>query len=149
MKGFEHLATSGTHQPRSMVKVVNAAIGERLRQFGVGLLDAAGVPTNIPMETPSQAKGHWRKKAKTAAAQRARMRREVARWLEAHGPVMRITVTRVAPRRLDEPNLGAALKHAIDGLSDALRIDDGSRAVEWVLKQRKGQATVEWEVKAL
>lgn len=127
---------------RKQADAINAA-------FGQTLTDSAGIPTNIPLETPSQRRGeHWRTKADLAKAQRSKMRREVAKWLEAHGPVLRITVTRVAPRRLDEPNLGQALKHAIDGLSDALRLDDGSRAVEWVLQQRKGQPAVEFQIEA-
>ena len=72
------------------------------------------------------------------------MRREAKKWLAVTGPLLVITVTRVAPRRVDQPNLGSALKAAIDGISDALRIDDGSEAVEWRLEQRKGPAAVEF-----
>ena len=102
------------------------------------------------IQTPSQRRGeHWRTRADRAKAQRSKMRRDASVWLDSNGPVLQITVTRVAPRRLDEPNLGQALKHAIDGLSDALRIDDGSRAVRWVLQQRKGPAAVEFTIEAI
>lgn len=144
---WSHLAKPATY--RNSWRELAPALVRAYRPADEYLLDSAGIPTNVPMTTPSQARGHWRDKAKMAAAQRSKMRREVAKWLESNGPVLRITVTRVAPRRIDEPNLGAALKHAIDGLSDGLRLDDGSRAVEWVLKQRKGQAAVEWKIGAI
>lgn len=115
------------------------------------MLDTAGIPTNIPMETPNtkNRREHWRPRADRTAAQRAKTRKAVAKWLEANGPVLRITVTRVAPRRIDQTNLGAALSAVVDGIADALRLDDGSLAVDWVLRQRKGRAAVEWEIGAV
>lgn len=128
-------------QPKTHAEKVREALLD-------GRLDAASAA--VALQTPSQRRGeHWRTKADRAKAQRSKMRRDVGIWLDANGPILQITVTRIAPRRLDEPNLGQALKHAIDGLSDALRIDDGSRAVRWVLQQRKGQPAVEFTIEAI
>ena len=54
-----------------------------------------------------------------------------------NGKLARITLRRVAPRRLDTGNLPAALKHVQDGVCDALGIDDGDQAIEWRYDQRK------------
>lgn len=53
----------------------------------------------------------------------------------------RVTITRVSPGRLDpHDGLGAALKGVIDGIAEALGIDDGDeRRVRFVPAQRKGR----------
>jgi hypothetical protein len=53
----------------------------------------------------------------------------------------RVRVTRISPGRLDpHDGLGAALKGVIDGVAEALGIDDGDEArVRFVLQQRKGR----------
>jgi hypothetical protein len=113
------------------------------------MLDAAGIPTSVPMETPNNEnrREHWAPKAARTKRQRAAMRRAVAKWLEWRGPLLRITVTRIGPRRVDPTNLGSCLKATVDGISDALRLDDGSLAVEWVLQQAKGKTpSVRWHM---
>ena len=54
------------------------------------------------------------------------------------GPYL-VTITRVAPRKLDTGNLAASLKAVQDGTADALAINDGDEdAATWRYEQRKG-----------
>lgn len=52
---------------------------------------------------------------------------------------VRVTVTRISPGRLDpHDGLGASLKGVIDGVAEALGIDDGDETrIRFVLRQRK------------
>ena len=54
------------------------------------------------------------------------------------GPVT-ITMTRIAPRTLDDDNLASGFKATRDGIADWLGIDDGSKRLRWVCEQRKGR----------
>lgn len=56
-----------------------------------------------------------------------------------------VTVTRVAPSRGLDPHdgLGASLKGVIDGIADALGVDDRDPRVIWRLEQRRGPWAVE------
>lgn len=103
---------------------------------------------SLELSTPNQVHGeHWRTRAPRVADQRARTKRAVRKWLELNGPRLTITVVRVSPRRVDQPNLGAALKAVIDGIADALCLDDRAEWVDWKLQQRKGSpARVEWSM---
>jgi len=50
-----------------------------------------------------------------------------------------ITLTRIAPRRLDPgDNLNSSMKAVRDGIADALGIDDGDARLTWKYAQRKG-----------
>lgn len=51
-----------------------------------------------------------------------------------------ITLTRVAPRLLDDDNLRGALKSVRDGLSDAYCVDDRDPRIRWEYGQRRGAA---------
>ena len=91
----------------------------------------------IPIKTVSESnqREHYmakarRKKAHTEAG--LLLTREA---LAKHGPLLRITLTRVAPRTLDQDNLVASFKGIQDGVAEALRIDDGSPAIEWIYQQ--------------
>jgi hypothetical protein len=48
-----------------------------------------------------------------------------------------ITLTRIAPRKLDTDNLTRSLKAVRDGIADALRIDDGNERLSWHYRQEK------------
>ena len=50
-----------------------------------------------------------------------------------------VTLTRIAPRRLDGDNLAAALKSVRDGVADWLSVDDGSDLVSWYYAARRGR----------
>jgi hypothetical protein len=96
---------------------------------------------------------HWRSRQ-----QRARMQRETARahvlskvmgarpqswstaWsLDAATP-LRVTITRIAPRRLDSDNAVGSAKAVRDGIADAFRVDDNDPRIEWVVCQSAGGA---------
>jgi hypothetical protein len=84
---------------------------------------------------------HW-----AAKASRAKRHRGMA-WAEmryAFGqPVflspLKITLTRIAPRQLDDDNLRSALKATRDGIADWLTIDDGDPRLSWEYAQEKGK----------
>ncbi len=46
-----------------------------------------------------------------------------------------ITVTRIGPRKMDRDNNIASLKASIDGIADAIGIDDGNERITWVYAQ--------------
>ena len=50
-----------------------------------------------------------------------------------------VTLTRIAPRALDDDNLRGALKACRDGVADWLAIDDRDPRVRWEYAQRKGK----------
>ena len=51
-----------------------------------------------------------------------------------------ITITRVAPRKLDSDNLARSMKAVRDGIADAFRLDDGDDRLDWRYAQRTGRA---------
>ena len=99
----------------------------------------------LPVRTWSESnlREHWAKRAR-----RAREQRQAARLLvraannladaSVSSDPITITLTRIAPRRLDSDNLAGSLKAVRDGVADALGIDDGSSRIEWRYAQRKG-----------
>lgn len=114
------------------------------------------VVVELPVRIISEANSrqHWRK-----AAARKRVHRMTARtMLQMYSRPMgeteqfTITLTRVAPRKLDDDNLASGFKAVRDGVADWLGIDDGSPRLRWQYAQHKGDAgkycawvKVEWE----
>ena len=94
-------------------------------------------------QSASNLREHWAVKAKRVKAERATSYRHArANGVQRIGPLLVVTLTRRAPRRLDNSNLGAALKAYIDGIASALRLDDASTLVQFVLRQETGAAAV-------
>lgn len=87
---------------------------------------------------------HWAARAKRAREHRA------ATWYalkEAKAPYSlpcRVTVTRVAPRKLDgHDGLPASLKGAVDGIADYLMVkSDADKRITWNYAQRAGGVRV-------
>ncbi len=83
-------------------------------------------------------RGHWAAKAHTAKKQR-----HAAYWMlytsPKPSPPCAITLTRIAPRKLDSDGLAASFKHVQDGIADWLGIDDGSDLLTWAYQQRSGK----------
>ena len=76
-----------------------------------------------------------RKKAQRAAVQLYRRQIEKARKLRKP---LTITLTRVAPRKLDSDNLAGAFKCVRDEIAKILQIDDGDEtAATWEYRQTK------------
>lgn len=91
----------------------------------------------IPIKTVSETnqREHWTSRHR---------RRKAQRWAAfCHTPIHQlpcvVTLTRVAPRRLDDDNLRGALKAVRDGIADRLGVDDADPRVEWRYGQRKGE----------
>ena len=91
----------------------------------------------IPMALPSVAnlREHWSKRA--ARAKQHRM------LVNLHRPLFRplgndsavVTITRLAPRRLDSDNLQGACKALRDGVADCMGVKDNHPRVTWVYLQ--------------
>jgi hypothetical protein len=83
---------------------------------------------------------HWAKKAKRAKAQRQAVANAlILSRVERPALPCVVTITRVAPRQLDDDNLAASGKSTRDQVAAWLGVDDkpGS-GVEWRYAQRKG-----------
>lgn len=96
----------------------------------------------LPIATKSltNVRMHWAAKHRLAKAQRQPVGLVVRSALKVHPPTMplEVTLTRIAPRELDDDNLRGALKSVRDGVADALGLDDRDDRVKWLYGQRRG-----------
>lgn len=110
---------------------------------------------SVLMQLPSVAnmRLHWAAKAKLFKAQRRAVwaslmsvdgREEL--WGLGTGRCLRVTLTRVSPRKLDDDNLQAAFKAVRDEVARWLGIDDGDPRVDWWYAQEKGISHVRIEI---
>ncbi len=91
------------------------------------------------IESEANGREHWR--AKSARTKRHRL----LAWAELKrverptflGPVQ-ITLTRIAPRTLDDDNLASGFKATRDGVADWLGVDDGDKRLSWRYAQERG-----------
>jgi hypothetical protein len=98
----------------------------------------------IPMRlvTLENQREHWATKARRAKSQRMTTRfilcgaRPFAP--DAVIPCV-VTLTRIAPRRLDSGNFQACFKHVQDGVADWLGADDANPRIEWRYEQQRGE----------
>lgn len=90
----------------------------------------------IKAQSTSNLREHWAVKAKRVDAQKRATRAKCPAW--TGGPLLTVTLIRVAPRRLDDDNLRGALKSARDAVASWLRVDDASPLVRWEYAQEKG-----------
>lgn len=104
----------------------------------------------LPIKVVSEAnmRGHWAAKANRAKRQRK------AAWaylLADNAPrtlPATITLTRIAPRMLDDDNLAGAFKAVRDGVADYFQVDDGDPRYRWRYDQRPGKRGV-YEIEIL
>lgn len=104
------------------------------------------ITIEFPMKLPSVSnlREHWATKAKRVKAQRAVTRitlRGVHFGYRQMIPLA-VTLTRVAPRKLDDDNLRGAFKAVRDEIAAYFGVDDGSKEIEWHYAQAKGKAAV-------
>ena len=114
------------------------------------------VRLSLRIRSEANSREHWRKKAARAKEHRfqaAYALRKANRWGEPVTAPAIITLTRIAPRKLDSDNLAGGFKAARDGIADWLNIDDGDERLTWVYAQRRGkpneydaEAVIEWAV---
>lgn len=91
------------------------------------------------IESEANLRSHWRAKASRAKRQR------LLAWAELRtverpaflGPVT-ISLTRIAPRELDDDNLAGGFKATRDGVADWLGVDDGDKRLTWSYSQERG-----------
>lgn len=106
----------------------------------------------VPVKTWSMAnmRWHWARRARIARQQRQAAEHLVTAALNGRPAApLRITLTRRAPRRLDDDNLAGALKHVRDGVADALGLDDGDRRLVWrCLQEHSRHYAVRVEIEA-
>lgn len=92
---------------------------------------------DFPIPTVSEANGrdHWGTKRRRVKKQR----QDVALLVRHHNLPCVVTLTRVAPRVLDDDNLRSALKAIRDGIADRLGVSDRDPLVRWDYAQAKGK----------
>lgn len=100
------------------------------------------VTIKLPLRLVSELnqREHWTVRKKRAGQQRPLVRLMLAK--ERLWPVelpARVTITRIAPRALDDDNAAGSAKHVRDGVADALGVDDRTNLVVWEVQQRRGK----------
>lgn len=61
---------------------------------------------------------------------------------------IRVTLTRVGPKRLDRDNAWSSMKAPIDAIAKCLGVDDADRRIEWQVEQEAGAYALGIEVRA-
>lgn len=91
---------------------------------------------DLPLRIASVAnlREHWAAKAK-----RTKAHRTAALAIKPHPLPCVVTLTRIAPRALDDDNLRSAFKALRDGIADRLGIADNDPRVEWRYAQERGK----------
>lgn len=101
------------------------------------------ISVSLPIKLVSEANAHefWRVRQRRAKTQRfiaaAALRVQCAGLLGEAGAAV-VTITRIAPRSLDDDNLAGSAKHVRDGVADALGINDRDPRVQWRVAQERG-----------
>lgn len=83
---------------------------------------------------------HWGARKRRAEEHRGvvKMRLQAAVKPYATLPAV-VTITRIAPRPLDDDNLQASAKHVRDGVADAFGLDDRNPRLAWNYAQERGR----------
>ena len=95
----------------------------------------------LPLKIISEAnqRGHWSKSAGRKALHRNTARCILRSHARPEAEKIKITLTRIAPRKLDSDNLQSGFKSVRDGVSDWLVINDGSPRLTWEYAQIPGE----------
>lgn len=80
---------------------------------------------------------HWSKRAKRAAEQRWVVGATIGNRIRGLLPCT-VTLTRVAPRGLDDDNLLGALKSVRDQVAQCIGVDDRDQRIDWRYAQERG-----------
>lgn len=110
----------------------------------------------LPLTCPNinNKREHWAARAKRTKAHRNAARLALGRpqphrgWLTLGGKVV-VTLTRIAPRELDDDGNVASLKAVRDGVADALGIDDRDPRLAFVYGQEKGPVAVRIDLQSV
>lgn len=76
-----------------------------------------------------------------AATEKQRIRLVVLEMLNRDKPQLPliVTMTRIAPRGLNDDNLTGAFKHVRDGIAESLHTTDENPQIKWVCAQERGK----------
>lgn len=100
------------------------------------------IPVRLESEANVASHGHWGRRKDRAAAQ-AKATRDAILATGILAPCWRtlgITMTRVAPRALDDDNLVGSFKHVRDALAATIGLrGDRDPQVRWSYQQRRGR----------
>ena len=100
------------------------------------------VCVQLPLRIVSVAniREHWAKRANRANLHRSTTKTLLKQACQVP-PVwpVKVTLTRIAPRKLDTDNLSSGFKAVRDGVADWLRIDDGDERLTFSYTQRFGK----------
>ena len=88
----------------------------------------------LRIESVANRREHW-----SVRAQRTKAHRLAALAVPLHPLPCVVTLSRIAPRRLDTDNLAAGFKALRDGIADRLGVDDADPRVEWRYEQARGR----------
>lgn len=93
--------------------------------------------TELPLRIESCAnkREHW-----SVRARRTKLHRAAALAVPVHPLPCVVTLTRVAPRKLDDDNLASGFKALRDGVADRLGVNDNDPRVAWKYAQVRGKA---------
>lgn len=98
-----------------------------------------GVTVEIPIRIESVAnkREHWSVRAKRAKAHR--MAGFCVPIFEVRLPCV-VTLTRIAPRPLDDDNLSSGFKALRDGIADRFGLKDNDPRIQWRYAQERGKS---------
>ena len=136
--------------PTKSVCASGRAIPVRAEGIAALPVDAVCIRFVVPVKTtnPLNGSGGTTRGGRMAAARRAKAQRRVARLCTTFAlrtallrSPLAVTMTRVSTGTLDaHDGLPASLKRIVDGIAEALGIDDGDTTkVRWLYAQRKGK----------
>lgn len=97
------------------------------------------VTVPIKAWSTSNLREHWGARARRSQSQRKATALVSKSLVHQVATVLVVTLTRVAPRALDDDNLRGALKAVRDAVASVLRVDDRSPLVRWEYAQRRGE----------
>lgn len=124
-------------KPRRRPPGMTSRLAEPSVERGEGWLEIV-----VPLRTVSltNQREHWAVRARRAAAERIAVGWSLQQSLARHSvmPPFTVTLTRIAPRRVDTGNLPACVKSPQDSLAAYFGIDDGDPQHEWVYRQEAG-----------
>lgn len=88
----------------------------------------------LRIESVANRREHWASRAKRTKAHRA-----AALAVQPIPLPCVVTMTRIAPRQLDDDNLRSGFKALRDGIADRLGVPDNDPRIEWRYGQERGE----------
>ncbi|HEY3499961.1 MAG TPA: hypothetical protein VGK73_34970 [Polyangiaceae bacterium] len=109
-------------------------MAESAQSLGVAYVTTLPIPHLVPPGL--NAREHWAAKSRRVRKEKQIVSLLIAKYEAPPLPVV-VTMTRCAPRLLDDDNAVGALKNVRDAVAHWLGIDDRDPRVTWKVEQRK------------